>query len=67
MPEISIEMVERPMAEAVRNTIRETHMAYLEKLLAQYRRGLMTDAEYLNFVELELATMQGEMVFANVA
>lgn len=67
MAGISIEAIERPMVDAVRNAIRETHMAYLERLLAQYRRGLMTDDEYLHFVTLELATMQGEMVFANVA
>jgi hypothetical protein len=73
MPEITIEAVERPMTRRTRklndmisDAIRATHMAYLEKILAQYRRGLMTDDEYLHFVKLELNAMQGELVTADI-
>lgn len=55
MPGISIETIERPMASMVADAKRDQRMIHLERLLAQYRRGLMTDEEYVTFVTLELS------------
>jgi hypothetical protein len=48
---VEIADIERPMVE---ESEKHHHMRMLEKLLTQYRRGLMTPEEYAGFVKQEI-------------